>query len=153
MSCNCYRNEGYLWQKASAPSQKSVCEHKSKVQRLQLVLILWGYCTKLHYVAQLLLLSVFTSPPIPKPLSNTNQDLGSPKWTQLMLYRSISSVCQEKVVFHMPKYRYGVFTPWMDTPQSSSITSKIEFRWPMFHSSTPQEIRNNSQIGVDPADW
>lgn len=53
-----------------------------------------------------------------------------------MLYRSMSSVCQAKDVFHMPKYRYGVFTPSMVIPLSFSTRSRMVFSRPIFHSST-----------------
>ena len=64
------------------------------------------------------------------------QDLGSPKWRQFMLQRSMSSVCQANVLFHIPKYRYGVLTPLILIPLSCSTVSRIVFKWPMFHSLT-----------------
>ena len=53
-----------------------------------------------------------------------------------MLYKSMSSVCQAKVLFHMPKYRYAVFTPGMLTPYSSSTWSNMVPSLLMFHSFT-----------------
>ncbi|TNN30324.1 hypothetical protein EYF80_059522 [Liparis tanakae] len=39
----------------------------------------------------------------------------------------MSSVCQAKVVFHMPKYRYGVLTPSITMPHSCSTMSSSVF--------------------------
>ena len=41
----------------------------------------------------------------------TNQVLGAPKCRRLTPQRSMSSTCQEKVARHIPKQRYGMFTP------------------------------------------
>lgn len=60
-----------------------------------------------------------------------------------MLYRSMSSVCQAKEVFHMPKYRYGVFTPSMVIPLSFSTKSRMVFSRPIFHSSTCCKVNHS----------
>ena len=51
-----------------------------------------------------------------------------------------ASVCHAKVVFHMPKYKYGVLTPGMFTPFSDKV-SRIVFKLFRFHSLTDGSVR------------